>query len=261
VSDDENGGADFAALLPEDLRENPSLKDFKDVGGLAKSFLETKSKLGSMTTIPGENAGAEDWGKFWNRIGRPESPDKYELALPKMEGQNFSEEALASFRQHAHEVGMTPKQAQENMNWYMKVFQGQVEQQAAALSEAASASAKELRTEWGADYDKKMSAVDRALGQFFGEEEAKTLRALSAANPKLMKSLSEIGGTISESASKGGEMSEQSGDLTPEDAKAKIKEIRDNPEHPYHSKHKPGHADAYKEMSELYVIAYDNNPG
>jgi hypothetical protein len=255
---DDNGGADFAALLPEDLRENPSLKDFKDVGSLAKSYLDTKTKIGGMTTVPAADAGAEAWGKLYDRLGRPETADKYELKLPEVQGQTFSPEAMKAFRDHAHETGLTSKQAQANMDWYMKVFQGQVEASSAALAEAAGASVSELRKEWGGEYDKNMGQVDRALAQFFGEVESKQLRALSAANPKLMKSLAEIGGTISESAGKGDTMKGDTGDLTAEDAKTKIKEIRENKDHPYHDKNKPGHLEAYTEVSQLYVTAYDN---
>jgi hypothetical protein len=43
--------------LPEDLQNDPALKDFNDLPSLAKSFKETKAFVGSSIRPPGPDAG------------------------------------------------------------------------------------------------------------------------------------------------------------------------------------------------------------
>ena len=50
---------DFRSSLPEDLREEASLADIKDVGSLAKSYVNAQRMLGSSIRIPGQDAGEE----------------------------------------------------------------------------------------------------------------------------------------------------------------------------------------------------------
>src|SRR5210317_1139444 len=89
--------------LPEDLRENKTLADVKDVGSLAQQFIDSQQMIGQSIRIPGPDAGEEAWKNFhskltdkvptliptpdpdneevmsalYNRMGRPEDPEGY----------------------------------------------------------------------------------------------------------------------------------------------------------------------------------------
>jgi hypothetical protein len=117
------------ALSDDALKANPSLHSFESVEDLAKSFVETKSMVGKMTRIPGEDAGLEAHQEFMGKynakspfkayfapdatndeamalyhesIGIPKDIDGYKT--PEVEGLN--EEAASTAKRFAHELKM-----------------------------------------------------------------------------------------------------------------------------------------------------------
>ena len=50
---------DVLAQIPEEYRDNEALKQFNDIGALAKSYVETKALQGQSIRIPPESAGPE----------------------------------------------------------------------------------------------------------------------------------------------------------------------------------------------------------
>jgi hypothetical protein len=107
-----NNSNDFINSLSEDLRTDSSLKDFRDVNGLAKSYAELNKMLGSRVALPGENATEEELNRFYSKLGRPESPDKYDI------NRENETELFKSFRETAFKSGMTDKQVKEVYNLF-----------------------------------------------------------------------------------------------------------------------------------------------
>jgi hypothetical protein len=58
----------FIDSLPEDLRSEPSLADFKDLSGLAKSYVSAQKMLGSSVRIPTEEASPEAREEFYSKL-------------------------------------------------------------------------------------------------------------------------------------------------------------------------------------------------
>jgi hypothetical protein len=72
----QGGQTSWRDSLPQELREDPSLKAFNDPSGLAKSYIETKKMVGKKGVIvPTDKDGDDAWGSFFKQIGLPESPD------------------------------------------------------------------------------------------------------------------------------------------------------------------------------------------
>src|SRR5581483_740520 len=137
------------ASLPEDLRSNQSLGKFKDVGSLAKSYVELEKHQGGALRLPGEDAKPEDWDAFYNKLGRPESPDKYEVKRPELgEGIQWPEQTEKSFLQQAHKLGLNSKQAQGLMDWFAGDLKGVVGMQARQMQEQQ----QQLQADWGDKY-------------------------------------------------------------------------------------------------------------
>jgi len=112
-------------LLPEDLRSDPSLQPFKDVPELAKSFVHAQRMIGmEKLPVPGPNATDEDWNVVYDKLGRPEAPDKYELPAPP-EGFELDPEMASAFRETAHKLGLLPQQAAGLFDWYTKTVSEQ----------------------------------------------------------------------------------------------------------------------------------------
>src|SRR6185369_12579211 len=78
VTGGESQSPEWMAGLPDDLKGDATLTRYKSLDDLARGHLETKKLASSKLIIPGDGATDEDWGKFYDALGRPESPDKYE---------------------------------------------------------------------------------------------------------------------------------------------------------------------------------------
>jgi hypothetical protein len=69
--------------------------------------------------LPPANARPEAWDEVYKQLGRPDSPDGYEITPPPLpEGVTLDEGETKGFLQHAHKLGLNTRQAQEVLNYY-----------------------------------------------------------------------------------------------------------------------------------------------
>ena len=102
---------DWRSGIPEEIRGHKSLEHIQDVGALAKSYVNAQSMIGAdKIAIPGKHATDEDWGEVYRRLGRPDSPEGYELTNELPEGAEASDDLLSWFKGAAHDAGLTPQQ-------------------------------------------------------------------------------------------------------------------------------------------------------
>lgn len=235
--------ANFSESLPEDLRGDATLQKFKDVGGLAKSYLELQKMTGSSVRIPGENATPEEQAKFFARLGRPESPEKYALQRPELpEGMKWDEKLEGEFRSTAHQIGLNDKQAQALLGWYSKWQLGQMENFEAGMKQTEEA----LKKEWGGDYEGKKALAQRAVVKLVDEEAQNILLNTALGNnASLIKLFARVGEILGESPSPHGESSMEAG------ASEEILAIMNNPKHAYWNDRDSGHEEAVQKMKAL----------
>lgn len=64
--------------------------------------------------LPGADAPGEAWDAFYARLGRPQSPEGYEFALPTDLPADlpYDAESAARYKAWSHAAGLTPRQAQ-----------------------------------------------------------------------------------------------------------------------------------------------------
>lgn len=156
-----NGGS-WMDSLPAEIKGDPSIQLFKDSGvsGLAKSWVSAQAMLGKdKVVIPGEKATNEEWAAFHSKLGRPESPDKYDIKLPA--DQKLDDNFAKGFREVAFKSGMTPKQVQQAVEWYAKEAGGAVEAQQSAKQVELKQSIDAYRESLGGD-DKLKARIDQA---------------------------------------------------------------------------------------------------
>lgn len=84
----------------------------KDPKALATKAYNQEKLLGSSITMPGKDAPAEEWDAFRAKLGRPETPDKYELKQPENmpEGMAYDGEFAKRAAATAHKLGLTNEQ-------------------------------------------------------------------------------------------------------------------------------------------------------
>lgn len=95
--------------LPDDIKKDPSLATFKEPAALAKSWINAQKMIGAnKVVIPDDKASDEERAAFYNKLGRPESPEKYELKPP--EGYKLDDATSKQMKETAHKLGLTPSQ-------------------------------------------------------------------------------------------------------------------------------------------------------
>ena len=270
---------DFRAGISEEYREHPSLKDFKDIDGLAKSYISGQSLIGSSIRVPGEDASNEarsdfyeslskvpgvaklpesgnqkEIDEFYNKLGRPEEATGYELdGLETAAGPELTTE----FKTLAHSLGLNQTQAKALVDFEMSRAPTQ-EQMELQAQEAKDLAATALKKEWGADFDNRLSGANHVWKQYEGQypDAMAELKASAGNNPALAVMMAELGKSFNESGTLIAEHKIQYG-TSPLEATNKINEKKADRGfmEAYTRASDPGHAAAVAEMSRLYGLA------
>jgi hypothetical protein len=250
-----------------------------DVNKLVDSYNQLESKIGSMYSLPSEDSSAEKWqefdqkitstgrylnrpdpsnqesmDKFYNSLGRPESPDKYSLSIDDNVKPYLDQNTMSNYQQVAHQIGLTNEQANGLMNFEI----ARMHQQAEYQTEAKQNAEQQLRQTWGPDYDNRMAGAKSALNYYaekYPDAANELMNGPAGNNPAFIAMLSELGSSLQESGHAGPVQNLQYG-MSSEDAREKIAEIRDNPQHAFHDATNPGHGQAVAKMQKLYSIAF-----
>lgn len=179
--------------ISEDLRANPTLIKFNDVEGLAKSYINAQNLIGRDKIVMPETD--DDWSGVFDRLGRPGTGDEYNLAKPELpEGMQMSEEVSKAFRETAHKLGLSDKQAAGLFGWYwenVKAQHADIQKKGELSREEATAT---LRTEYGEAFERKVVAGERALDEFGSEELIEHLKSTGLNNdPRMIRFLTNVG--------------------------------------------------------------------
>jgi hypothetical protein len=147
----------FRESLPEEYRDHAVLSNFKSVGDLAKSWTEAQKKIGEKGAFPkkGEDEAPDEWNEFYNRAGRPKTPDEYELDGA---GDDFK-----SLVENMHKAGLNKNQAKKVYGALEAMAQARAEASSSAAKESYDNAYREIVKEYGSE-----DAAKEALGQATG---------------------------------------------------------------------------------------------
>jgi hypothetical protein len=247
------GTGSWLDTLPTEFKENASIKGFKSVEDLAKSYIHAQSMIGAdKVIVPGKSATDKDWEGVFSKLGRPESPDKYELKASEKHDQEF----LKSFKEVAHKSGLLPKQVENLYNFYGEVEKKQQEMAQVQMQRVVEANIQELKKEWpDSDYERNLGVAKKAVDQFLGDDGKKWLNESGIGNdPQMIKFMHKLGVAMSEDRIKGeGGVSLNE---SRESAQSKLNEILGNSKHPYFDGSHPNHEFAVKEVNGYYAQIY-----
>lgn len=260
----------FAEQLPESIRGEAVFRDIKDLEGLAKSYFHAQKMLGrdpkSLLPIPSAD-DADGLNAVYTALGRPESPDKYQLTAAKLpEGVSLDEKLQSGFLTKAHELGLNNRQTDALYAWWNEyagnAYTQTTESKTAKLNETAQA----LRQEWGQAFDQNLALGEAALNHFaetlkLGTDLSAQLKETGLNNsPAIIKMLAHLGGQLKEDGllGKEGAGSYGQGQKSPGEAQQEISALQQDAAFmkSYGNKNAPGHDDAVKKMQTLYQFAY-----
>ena len=142
--------------ISEEYRKDPNIEKFTEIDALAKSYINATKMIGQdKLAVPTNNSTEEAWNEVYDKLGRPESAEKYSLDA-KSKVVSLDENAVKQFAETSHKLGLNNKQAQGLLEFYKQNMEGTA-QQAKIDTETAQAQAEqELRSEWGREFDTKV---------------------------------------------------------------------------------------------------------
>jgi hypothetical protein len=239
--------------LPDELRYEPSLQNFDSVDKLAKSYIHARKMIGAdpdgMIQLPKE--GDEDsWNQFYNKIGRPESPDQYDFEL----GDGEQADDVADFKNVAHQLGLTNDQAGAILGIYNQLAEGEIAQEDEEFDQMNVEYLQEIQQEWGDDFNKNAELARRGFNSFASEGAVEVLRETGLANhPEILKTFARIGQAFSEDNVLPGTRG-AIGAMSPVHAEETISSKMADPEFKkaYLDGTHPNHAQAVQEMTRLH---------
>lgn len=266
--------------FPESTRDWDEVKNSDSPEQVWDRISHMRSKFGTGLFKPGEDAGEEQKSKFLERVveltdgqvvirpdlaedadeevvnlfyrslGRPDNPDDYEFE--EIEGSEYPSERQAFIRRIAHEAGLTKNQL-KILDKKMRTAELEAETE---KQEVLRQQLVDLKAEWGLSFDERVRLANKVAKTFFpGIPEDQKLTAGE------IKAFYNIGKQLGENSPEGRDhLNDDQGNMSPDEASAKIAEIRGNPEHPYFDSSKPGHQAARRKMRDLYKIKNGQQP-
>ena len=225
-------GSDFLSMIPEELREHPSLSPIKDVGNLAQSFVNAQRLIGADKVPLPANPTSDDLDRIANRLGRPETSDGYEIAV---DGNIVTEDVANSYKDVAHQLRLTPDQANGVLEYYKSVVTNSNETVSADLEAQRSDIEGQLKKEWGKAYDQKIQEAGSVVEQFASSDILNMTLSdgtLVGNHPEFIKAFANIA-EFRRSVTSEDTIAEQTNPraFTPQEAQAEVDAIMRSPEY------------------------------
>jgi len=246
-------GNDFLQMIPEELRQDPSLTPIKDVENLARSFVNAQKLIGADKIPLPVNPTEEDLDRIYNKLGRPETPKGYEV---EVDGNVITEEVATNFSDIAHKLRLNPTQAKGILDYYKSNVDQTGELMAQQAEQEKQQSETALRSEWGLAYDQKVESASQAAKEFAGEDVFNLQLADGTTlgnHPEFVKAFAKIAEFRQNVTSEDtvAEMS-QVNVMTPAKAQAEIDAIMNDKSHAYWDRRNPvGRQQAVERMQHL----------
>ena len=215
-------------VLDEKIRDEPYLKEVKNIQGMANSVVSARRMVGkNKIAIPTEDSSEEEWLAWHDAGGRPKTAADYNFKRPDNFPQEHWNDNLAkSAMELFHKIGISTKQGKAILEFNNSNVMTALKAQKDAIIANRQEINDGLYKDWGAAYEQKKHlgnyAVEKGTN---GDEEFKS-RLLSkfGDDPDFIRYSSNLGSRFAEH-----------GDIvashipTPADIQTQIDEIEQNP--------------------------------
>ena len=237
--------------ISQEFRNDPNIEKFTEIDALAKSYINATKMIGQdKVAVPNKNSTEDQWNEVYNKLGRPESPDKYSLDV-KSDVVPLDNGAVKQFAENAHKLGLSNKQAQGVLEFYKNSMEGTAQQSKVDTETAQVQAEQELRQEWGREFEnnvKKAGALAKAnINSDILDLELKSGIRVGD-HPELIKGFAKIASMMSEDkiVSPESDSASKSADIESE-----ISTITNNTDGPYWNKQHPDHD---KVVQQVYTL-------
>jgi len=247
---------DWSASFSDDMRGMIQTKGWKSPADAINSYVNLErllgaDKAGRGVVLPKDDAPKEDWDQFYTKLGRPESPDKYNIKAPDGNTSEFGQAAAARF----HELGITAKQAEGLTEWWNEYAGSHAQNSDAEFEQKSAIDVQDLRKAWGDKFDANAELARRARREAGLSEDEGVAIEKALGLKKAAEVFAFLGKQFAESPIKGGEGERASSfGATPADAKARIAALKNDTN--WTAKYLNGDIDARQEFERLHRIAF-----
>jgi len=253
--------AKWRDFLSDEYKVHPSLKDYKDANALAKSHINLQKLLGGdKIPAPKEDWTPEQWKEFYGRLGRPDTPDKYQFKLA--DGFPADEALVKDMVAIMHEDGLTQKQAASILEKYSIKMAGAIKAQQDADAAAAKEAITALQKEYGEKFQEATNYARYAVKELGDSDLANMLNETGLTNNvHLFKLMDKVGRLIANDRATGsnnGPGSAGFGNMSVAEAQAAINAMMADPEKNkalYDASH-PKHKEVVDIRTQLFKVAY-----
>jgi len=237
--------------ISEEFRSDPNIEKFTEIDALAKSYINATKMIGQdKVAVPNKNSTEDQWNEVYDKLGRPESADKYSLNV-KSDVVPIDEGSIKQFADNAHKLGLNQKQAEGILEFYKTSMEGTAQQSKVDTETAQAQSAQELRQEWGREFDtnvKRAGALAKAnMNPEILDMELKNGMRVGD-HPEIIKGFAKIAGMMSEDNMVTAESEQVNSN---KDIESEISTITNNTDGPYWNK---GHPDHDKVVQQVYTL-------
>tara|TARA_A100000172_G_scaffold77053_1_gene61047 strand:- start:87 stop:959 length:873 start_codon:yes stop_codon:yes gene_type:complete len=156
----------------------------KDANEVGKYIKELQSFAGKKGDIPKSDASDEEWASFYQKLGRPENIEGYDFTIgdkfTELVGEDsipYFEKTIDKIKEQAFQMGASSDQAENMVNIFLESVADSVEENNTENKQMFEEMEKELRTEWGEEYDGMMNGIESMLtANGFPEENMQFLK-------------------------------------------------------------------------------------
>lgn len=242
--------SDWRESLPLDMKTNDSLSKFKNVEGLAKSYLDMERFVSTTGRVPKADSADGDWNNFYKHWGRPDNAKDYKY--PEVPAEyNLNDEFKGQISGLAHELGLNQKQFDKMINWGLATSKGVYDRQ---NTEIASKT-EELKHKWGWSAESNFDRARRTIATLAGmKADHPFIQWLEAnghdRNPVVIEFFYDVSKQLGEDQFVDEETRAQQTEAA--SAQRRINEIMADTKGPYWNENDPRHNDVVTEVAKLY---------
>lgn len=209
---------------------------------------------GRAIELPGDDATPEQWDRIYNRLGRPERPEDYEIDF----GPSIGDAEKASVLSSLHGLGLTQKQVEGLYRFQVDRIARAGRAAEMAQNQAIEEDFRKLDADWGVDKQRNDEIAKRAVRALGLEaSELDMLGTAMRTHAGIWRVMHKIGRRLGEDRSIGRAESRLASSKA--EALSKIESIRGDVGHAYHNERHPGHQAAVAEMQDLHRVAYPDD--
>ncbi|MEQ9124540.1 MAG: hypothetical protein RIM80_18455, partial [Alphaproteobacteria bacterium] len=205
------GGSETAGTAPDDWRavladdERAFAAQFASPADAVRTALDFRRKLSTAVQIPDPGGDPAARLSLFNRLGRPESVDGYQVSPPDnlpawvaYEDPSI-QESQRSFLDAMHAAGATQDMVDAALGWYWNNLSETETARDRQIEGDYAASEAGLRREWGRDFDRNLEHAGRAVAAFGGRDLGEILENYGlSSHPAVVRAFARVGRTMGE---------------------------------------------------------------